>query len=445
MDSPSGTPNYCYEPSISVEPYEVIDGKIQFTGGMGVYWSGCIEINVQKDSKGRVGYAKGCGYSWDECVEWDENWEECLRTETVYMDCAEIEVYRIGKCYEDLDEFKEFVYSKCPNVTPPYPNLWQTWYGRKYTSEAAQNCIYKNWDVNNDDSWYSYAYFKYIPKATFHWQRYDGNIRIETNSQIGHNVEVGRYNWCDGECRAWNDSGCTDCDGTIHEEIYYDWIIDANAHIVYNGAWGGTEIWTGTWNYDCTRESWEPECKCINAYNQGSAEAFSGLNPFVNNYLGNTSNYGVGEDNRTNGTCFDKSYQSKFEPNECWASWWYEGINRLWCYYGKVTIEKWNNKVEYNGVKLRIYAIQKNGNSQGGNHPLSVDHTATVIYDTEMDVRWGQEFTFPIANNIIGISIYDPGHCVNYGDYSQIRYFPYDSGCDYCSTVEIHIQVIGTI
>jgi len=445
IDSPSGTPNYCYEPSISVAPYEVIDGKIQFTGDMGVDWSGCIEINVQQDSKGRVGYVKGCSDSWEECVEWDEQTGDCTQTETIYMGCAEIEVYRIGRCYDDLNEFKEFVYSKCPEITPPYPDLWQTWYGRKYTSEAASDCIYQNWDVNNDDSWYAYAYFRYIPKATFHWIRYDCNLRVDTNTQIGHEEETGRYYWCDGECREYGDYGCVECDGTLQEEIMYDWVFDANAHTIQIPAWGGSDVWTSTWG-DCTRENWEPECKCIDFYNESSAAAFEGLNDEVEGYFEDESEYWIGEETRTNGTCFDKSYSSKFEPNECWASWWIEGINRKWCYYGTLKIEKWNEKVEYDGLKLRVYAIQKNGNSQGGgSHPLSVDHTQTVLYDTEIDVNWDEEFTFPIVNNMVGFSIYDAGHCVNYGDYSTIRFFPYDSACEYCSTVEIHIQVIGVI
>jgi hypothetical protein len=60
-NGPNSTPNYCSEPSIDVAPFEVIEGKIQYSGGMGIMWSGCIEINMQADADGKVGYAKGCG------------------------------------------------------------------------------------------------------------------------------------------------------------------------------------------------------------------------------------------------------------------------------------------------------------------------------------------------------------------------------------------------
>jgi len=146
-----------------------------------------------------------------------------------------------------LNEFKAFVYSKCSNITPPYPNLWQTSYGYKYTSSEARNCIYKDWDLSQD-SWYSYAYFRYVPKANFHWTRYDNSLFIELDSQYGHDVEIGRYYWCDGNCRAYDaDYNCTDCDGTLREEIYYDWVMDGNCHAIYQPAWGGSLKYQYEW------------------------------------------------------------------------------------------------------------------------------------------------------------------------------------------------------
>ena len=184
-------------------------------------------------------------------------------------------------------------------------------------------------------------------------------------------------------------------------------------------------------------------------FNNGSRSAFGGLNSFVSEYLNNKSNYGIGEETNNIGTCFDKSYSSRFEPNECWASWWVEGINRKYCYYGELIIEKWDDRVKYNGVKLKIYAIQKNGASQDdgdqSKYPLSVDHTATVIYDQEIEAPWGYKFTFPIANNIIDFSIVQPRYDDYWGDWTTIKYYPYDSACENCSRVEMHIQIIGVI
>ena len=400
---------------------------------------------IQKEGSDTL---KDAGGEWEECVEWDEETGECTKTEPYYMDCYEIEVYRIGRCYDDLDDFKEFVYSKCPDITPPYPDLWQTWYGNKYPSTEAEECIYKEWDLNQD-SWYSYAYYRYIPKAIFHWKRYDCSVRVDTNSSIGHEVETGRYTWCDGECLEYDENwDCINCDGEMQEEIMYDWVEDGYAHIIQKPAWGGSDVWTSTWEL-CEWNEGDPECKCISAYNVGSAAAFADLNSEVEDILGDESEYWIGEETNNAGTCFNKSYSSRFEPNECWASWIVEGINRKYCYFGELTIEKWDNRVTYSGVKLKVYAIQKNGASQGNgdptNYPLSVDHTSTVLYDQEVEVYWGDTISFPLVDNMIGFSIYDPGYCVNFGDYSMIRYYPYDSGCENCSTVEIHIEVLDRI
>lgn len=447
IDSPDGEPNPCYQPGLDIMPVEVIDGKINYLGGMNIMWSGCIEINAQPDAQGRVGHAKGCASQWEDCVEWDQETWECLRTETVYSDCYDIDVYRIGGCYDNLEDFKEFVYSKCPEITPPYPDLWQYSYGNRYTSYEAEQCIYQDWDLNND-SWYSYAYFKYMQKANLHWQRYDCSIRMDTNTQIGHEELIDTYYWCDGECREYGDNGCIDCDGEMQQENMYDWVADANAHYIEKPAWGGTQVWSYTWPI-CEWHEGDSECKCIDEDNYYSALGLSGLNQQADDILSDKENYWVGEDTITTGTCINKSYSSRFEPNECWASWIVEGINRKYCYYGKLTVEKWDNRVTYTGVKIRISATQIDGAGSSGNpqsYPLSVNHQTTVLYDgAEIDCPWGTEIEFPIVNNMIDFSIYDAGHCVNWGDYSTVRFYPYDSGCENCSTVNLSIQVIGIL
>ena len=446
IDGPNGNPNRCYTPGISVQPFQVIDGKIQFNGGMDTMWSGCIQINVQKDEKGRVGHVKGCGYSWDECVEWDSN-DNCIRYQTVYMDCAQIDVYRIGACYSDLNDFKAFVYSKCSNLTPPYPNLWQTYYGRKYTSSQAQNCIYKDWDLSQD-SWYTYAYFRYVPKANFHWTRYDNSLFIELDSQYGHDEYIGTYCWCDGNCRAYGDWGCTDCDGTLNCYDETNWVVDGNCHAIFQPAWGGSLKYQYEWPL-CERANNEPQCKCIDAFTSASTAGISSINSKVDQLLSDKNQYWVGQDNVTSSGCFNKNYSSKFEPNQCWASWWIQGLNRKWTYYGKVKIEKWDNRVTYSGVKIRITAYQNDGGGDSGtsrNYPLSVNHRTTYIYNnTEMECPWGTEIEFPIANNRIGWSLANTPYCINYGSYEYPRYFPYDSGCQYSSTVQINIQIIDIL
>lgn len=448
FQGPDGDPTPCSGTQISVMPCEIIDGKINYLGDMGIMWSGCIQINMQADSKGRVGHAKGCTSSWEECVEWDQQTWDCLETETVYQGCYEIDVYRIGSCYENLEDFKAYVYSKCPQITPPYPNLWQYWYGNRYTSQEAEQCIYKDWDVNQD-SWYSYAYFRWYLKANFHWQRYDCNIRIDTNTQIGHEEETGRYYWCDGECREYDqDYNCIDCDGTLQEQIMYDWVTDANAHYIEKPAWGGSRVYTYSWAL-CEWQQGDPECKCIDWDNANAAAGISSINSEAESILSDKSQYWVGEDTTTGGLCLNKSYSSRFQPNQCWASWWIQGINRKWCYYGKLTIEKWDNRVQYSGVKIKLSATKVDGAGTGGNpqrYPLSVNHQTTVLYDeTIIEATWGTQIEFPMVNNMIAFSIYDAGHCVNWGDYSTIRFYPYDSACENCSTVNLSVEVIDYI
>ena len=446
IDRPDGQPNYCYQPYLSIVPVEVVDGKINYLGDMGLYWSGCIQINVQPDANGRVGYVKGCADQWEECIQWDQN-DNCIDWDTVYYDCYEIEVYRIGACYDNLEDFQEFVYSKCPQILPPYPALWQYWYGNRYTSQAAEECIYQNWDLNND-SWYSYAYYKYIPKASFEWTRYDNSLRIDVNSMIGHEQVIGQYTWCDGECRQYDANwNCIDCDGNLITENITQWVEDGYAHTIQQPSWGGSQIWSYTWSL-CELQQGDPQCKCVNEYNSASAAGLSSLNDEIDNQLEDESNYWIGQQTSSTASCFNQSYTSRFEPNECWASWWVESIHRKACYYGKLKIQKWNPNVQYNGVHIRIYAVDTKGAGSGGDqsrYPLSVEHSTTVLYDTEMDAPWGTQITLPLANNMVNFSIDRAGYCNNLGDYEYIRFFPYSSACQNCETVQIRIEIMRTI
>lgn len=447
IDGPDGDPIPCSGSSLSVMPCQVIDGKINFLGDMDIMWSGCIEIDIAPAGNLHVGHAKGCSYEWEECVEWDQETWDCKKTEIVYQGCYDITVYRLGPCFDNLDDFKEYVYSRsCPQLGPDYPDLWEYWYGNRYTSYQAEHCIYMDWDLSVP-SWYALAYFRWTLKANLHWQRYDCNIRMDTNTQIGHEQEMGRWTYCDGECLEYDsDWNCINCDGEMQTVIDYWWVADANAHIIEKPAWGGTQVWSYTWPL-CQWHQGDPECKCIDEDNYYSALGLPGLNQQANSILSDKENYWIGQDTITSGLCLNKSYSSKFQPNECWASWIVQGINRKWCYYAKVIIEKWDNRVEYAGVKIRVNATQIDGAGDTGNpqyYPLSVNHRTITVYDgSVIDAPWGTQIEFPIANNMIDFSIYDAGHCVNWGDYSQIRFFPYDSGCQYSSTVNLSIQVIS--
>lgn len=446
-NGPNSTPDYCSEPSIDVAPFEVIDGKIQYSGGMGIMWSGCIEINVQADADGKVGYAKGCGSQWQDCLQWDENWENCLKYGTVYMDCYQIKVYRIGNCFQDLDQFKAFVYSKCPQYTAPYPKLWETSYGNKYTSSQASNCIYKEWDLNQD-SWYSYAYYKYVPKAQFSYQLFDNSLTIYTNSTYGHEEITGSYTWCDGQCLQQGDNGCTNCNGQLITETMTNWVQDGYCHSIEKPSWGGSQIWSYTWGF-CERQQNQPQCKCIDDYNSNSLKGFAQINPKVESIFSDKSEYTSSITN-TVSPCFNQNYVSNYQPNECWASWWVQGMWRKWCRFAKLKIEKWHEKVEYKGVHIKIYAIDQKGcyqssNRNPSNYPLSVSHSENILYDSQMDVYWGEQFEFPIANNMSGMSVLESGHCVNYGDYSYTRFTPHNSGCEQCQKITISIQVMWTL
>lgn len=437
----------CSGTEISIMPAQVVDGKIYYLGDVNIMWSGCIEVDQIADGYHYVGRTKGCSNIYPECVEWDEETGECIDTEIVYQGCYFIWVYRLGPCFDNVNDLKEYVYSRsCPELGPDWPDLWEWWYGNRYLSYQAEQCIYMDYDLSIP-SWYQLAYFRFTLKANIHWQRYDCSVRVDTNTQVGHEVEIGRYTWCDGDCLEYdpNTGDCIDCDGTMQEQIMYDWVTDANAHIIQKPSWGGTDVWTSTWPL-CELEQGDPECKCIDEYNEGSAQAFQGLNDKVASILQDKDEYWVGQDITTTGLCLNKSYNSRFQPNECWASWLVEGINRKQCSYGKITIEKWDSRVEYSGVKIRIYATQIDGAGSNGNpqnYPLSVNHRTTVLYDGSsiIDCPWGTQIEFPMLNNMVDFSIYDAGHCVNFGDYSQIRYYPYDSGCQDCSRVELRIEV----
>jgi hypothetical protein len=121
----------------SVEAKEVINGAVNWDYG-------CIKI---KNGLGLVGSKKGKFNCWSECYEWDEN-DNCI-DQYESCECIEVEVYNISGCFSEYQEFEAAFYGGCgitPDSSGQYPAIFQTYYGYKYMSSSAWDCVENYWN-----------------------------------------------------------------------------------------------------------------------------------------------------------------------------------------------------------------------------------------------------------------------------------------------------------
>lgn len=124
--------------SYSVGPYEVINNAIIWNE----MYTVCLSVNRTVGECLHTKIRSGC---YDMCDQWDEETGECTHSTEYCEFCAEVVVYNLTGCYDKFQDFERVFWTPCGN-TPPYPAMWETWYGNKYISSAASTCVQNYWN-----------------------------------------------------------------------------------------------------------------------------------------------------------------------------------------------------------------------------------------------------------------------------------------------------------
>ncbi|OQA81999.1 MAG: hypothetical protein BWY31_03497 [Lentisphaerae bacterium ADurb.Bin242] len=424
----TGVVDFC-GPYVMVDVKNVVDSKLRFSGYM---YERCIEVNRLPDSEGRHGYVKSCEGCWENCEEWDETGENCLRTGEYCDDCSEIEVYRIGSCFDTMNELAAFFYEPCgvePDETGVYPSLTETYYGYTTLSETARLCV--------ESHWQAYAE-RFIPRIDMTYTLWQAGIFAFMNSQKNNEIPH-EYTWCDGECAAYGDSGCLECDGTMHTETYYDYEYVCEADFV-----------TTTWNPTssdpyfeiCRYTQSDPDaCDCAN-YWAGASTALGQVNAAMDSYLSDYTKWGSSDTTLT-GQCLSFSYNSEWQPGECWASWAVPTIFRKWARKAKVMIERHSTTpAEALGVVADVYATLYLGTDAGcSQEVLKLSDGTQTIYSGETRLLFGQELDLPVADNMTPIGFHNAMDCEGSGNLPEYTPYVYEVGCGVPARVTFSITV----
>lgn len=430
-DGSTGEVNYCAQPDLEVLPYNVLQGSINYQGR-------CIKISQQKDSKGRVGYYKGCLDSYQQCVRWNDQWTQCLQWETYYIECCQIEVYRLGGCYDDYNQFAGHVYSKCPQITAPYPDIFQG----DWISDTAYNCISKNRDPNNDDSWYSYAYWRYIPKVKLKVDNLNLGLRIQMNTERWQYQWV-TFKWCDGECLQWDDNtgDCIDCNGTIYEDAY----INSQNMIGYqHGLYRGLQLSDPVILQVPIDgiDGYIQGCEEVDTFNSASLAASRQLLARAAEYPTDRNNYNHSYQESVI-ICKSGSYQSWAAPGGCW-----DGGNAYneykQAFYARDLYFEKPDKMQGDaiGAVIKLKVIIAKGTAN--NCSCHSKEDGEQITQQELNVFWGQKIQLPIAHNMENGMKATEGYCNSNDDFQLVSYQPTDGDrgcCGYPCKISWSVEV----
>lgn len=423
-DGETGKINYCSQPRVQVIPYRITTGSISYMGK-------CIKISQTADKQGKVGYNKSCGGSWQQCYEWDQN-GNCINQDTYYYDCYEITVYRLGGCYNDYDTFAEYVYSKCPEITAPFPNVFD---GDNPTWDAME-CINKNQD-SNIDSWYSLAYWSYIPRLKLKIDNLGLNVRIQMNQENWY-VKTEKIAWCDGECLQYDDKGnCTNCNGTLYEEQV---IVEEGRDGYFHGYYKGHQlydplIFSSTLQNICTPEQeWQLDyCVCLNKFNAASVDASTAILNLASTYPENRSNYNHSYQENVI-ICKSGEYSSWAGPGGCWYGYdMYNEYKQSYAardlYFQKPDKMLGNSK----GIQVYVKVMKYQGTDNNATTHCLRSGTET-LYDGIYTFSWGDKLQLPIAHNMVNSMTPINGYCNGSWDNSQrVEYQPTDGNKHRCS------------
>lgn len=447
--------NYC-NPYIHVEAFEVIDNKIN----AGANCRRCIEVSRTPDDKDIVGYSKGCFCCWEDCWDWD-NEGNCTQREEWCDDCSETWVYRMSPCFDKYDDFASWFYSGCgtsPNEQGKYPDIWDWWYGEKYMTGAAGDCI--------NNHWQGLAETKYLVFCKIHYKQ--DEFRVYSESYAGPHISTrcGQFSYyCFDECpnhdcvydSDWNCVECEDGSEPVRhcyidgcERYDYDAFLlihesDEERKEVWGTSVGGYSTWENYW-----KDYWGwvyHSPSCCEVWSKVH-DSLASINKYVDDRRKDRSAYNRGNE--------DSIIEIPY------GQWW----NRQWCmgreYYsytsswGSYQVYRHRKCAEFTihradrtdskatGVKIHFYLDRK----RGDNNMIEEGPSFDILYNEELEILFGTKFELPFADNMKGFWISpensDCDDC-NWG--STIMYCPeYTEGSDV--TIEhfnFRITVIGYV
>lgn len=406
--------------SISVAAHEVIDNAIQ----AGDYCRRCISINRTPNDKDVVGSDKGCYCCYSYCVNgyYDEN-DQWICTDNYESceDCSEIVVYRLSPCFDKYEDFAEWFYSGCgisPDSNGRYPNIFDEWYGQKYMSGSALNCVYCHWQGVAEKKLKTYCLIDYKLKS-FSWRTmsYAGPHITEKCSQ----EYIQCYKECEkSSCEEYGDNGCERCsDGSSPKEYCYSMgceIYAYTAMLIYyqNGITDDTEIWgdsIGGYPYQEEYDGnyyWTYSYPTCCDYKSNLSGSLSSINSWINGKKDERASYSwVHEDSITEipnnygyNYCFGRSYGSSVSD---WQASIYGGyqvfVNRC-C--AEFTIRKHENTPPgATGVKVNFYLRDKKGH----NNFTASGPSEEILNDGIMTIKFNEPFELPIADNFLPVKL----------------------------------------
>ena len=385
----------------------VLDGKIFYTIGT-IPWYSCLEVNIQPDNYGQVGYRKSC----------------------VEGNCYQMKVYRLGPCFDDDDALAEYIYSKCPQITPPYPPVLNA----NIPTQTALDCIYKNRDLTQD-SWYRQAYYKYIPKIDLQIDRRSCTTILYMNQEVWQpQYEV--IGWCEG-VQAYDQEQCQANGGTWVEEE-----VEIGADFV---GWRHVLLWQHSLNNEevITEESFigcdewwygyaDDWCECIGQWNAASLQAYPDVVAQARTFPNDRDNYNDNVITSYGIICANGEYQSTAWPGGC--NWALDLYNEYKMYYN--TVDLYVRKPptydgDANGVKIRLTITSYKGTANNCDYHAVQNGQSTT--ETDITVLWNEKIELPIANNMINYLVPTTPHCNSSEDYSLVAYQPPDGDKNACS------------
>ena len=104
----------------------------------------------------------------------------------------------ISNCYDEYDDFAEAFYTPC-NVSPSngsYPAIWETYYGQKYVTSTASNCIQNYWNKVFCDKYMLNFTLRYQILGQCWWQNAGVNEYAMITQYYDYCYNDSTGSWC---------------------------------------------------------------------------------------------------------------------------------------------------------------------------------------------------------------------------------------------------------
>lgn len=390
--------DYCYK-NLNVFAYNVINNSIDVSQYMYAYDNICVPISRTPDSSGKVGSLETSIISPYDCAEYNDDYTECLKH---YINKYQIDIYRIGACYDDYNEFASWFYGGCgvsPDADGKYPAIFEQSYGQTVMTSNASNCIYNHWQSVADE--------KYRPQIKLTFDTYQWGYNMWPFSQKCETREIC-YSYCDGsDCAEYGDDGCIRCEdgGTLKKDCHDECDHTLYDAIMVNATVEGQEYWYSIggyayWKDDCYmgQGCWMYEAPDCCEYWSGSRRALQKVNEYDEQGTSNLDGYSL---ENTDAIDFPRQY-----GNLCWGKEYeaYHGCYGDKCYqfwrsvrYGKMTIDRGaNTPAGVMGVECLVTAYTYKTNDEDS---IVKDQYDYIWENEKVIFMFGEEMQFPLVNN----------------------------------------------